>query len=111
MLDDKTPILPFGPYGCLEDIYWFNYSGKTHVDFIGKERLLRAGWSKVEAIGGGLGCYATPTIDSTSALRQRALIASKLEEFVWTAGCKAEEKKIPTFDFSEQADALRKTRA
>ena len=29
---------PFGPFGCLEDIYWFNFFGRVYVDFIGKAR-------------------------------------------------------------------------
>src|SRR5262249_27904123 len=33
----KKPIAaPFGPYGCLADVHWFNYFGRVYVDAIGK---------------------------------------------------------------------------
>jgi len=102
----KTVVLPFGPYGCLEDIYWFNYFGKTYVEFIGVDRLLSAGWARVEKIGDGLACYACATIDAPSAREERSSIASRLEEFIWTPGCDPKSKRIPAFDFSKQAEAL-----
>jgi len=107
-LRNRPIVLPFGPYGCIEDIYWFNYFGKTYVDFIGVERLLSAGWARVEKIGGGLACYATTTIDAPSAREQRSYIASRLEEFVWSPGCDPKTKRIPNFDFSAQTEALLK---
>ncbi len=100
------PELPFGPYGCLEDIYWFNYFGRVYVDFIGRSRLMAAGWSRVEEIGDGLACYATEAIDDCNAGEHRRRVASALEEFVWTPGCTAEDKRVPVFDFSEQLAAL-----
>jgi len=102
----RAVTAPFGPYGCLEDIYWFNYFGPVYVDFIGRARLLAAGWPHVEEIGGGLACYASEAIDAPNARKQRLRIASALEEFVWTPGCKAEDKKVPVFDFTEQFAAL-----
>jgi hypothetical protein len=102
----KAPEAPFGPYGCLEDIYWFNYFGRVYVDFIGKARLLAAGWARTEEIGEGLACYATETIDDPNARERRLCISSALEEFVWTPGCQREDKRIPDFDFSEQLSAL-----
>lgn len=103
---NKPPELPFGPYGCLEDIYWFNYFGRVYVDFIGRSRLMAAGWARVEEIGDGLACYATERLDDPHAREQRSRVASALEEFVWTPGCKAEDKRVPLFDFSEQLAAL-----
>jgi hypothetical protein len=102
----KPPELPFGPYGCLEDIYWFNYFGRVYVDFIGRERLMAAGWARVEEIGDGLACYATETLGDSHARERRTCIANALEEFVWSPGCKAEDKRVPVFDFSEQLAAL-----
>ncbi len=104
----RTIKAPFGPYGCLEDIYWFNYVGQAYVDFIGADRLLGAGWARVEKVGDGLACYASSTIDAPSAREQRSRIASELQEFVWSPGCKPESKRVPTFDFSEQTEALQK---
>lgn len=103
---NKPPELPFGPYGCLEDIYWFNYFGRVYVDFIGRSRLMTAGWARVEEIGDGLACYATERLDDPHAREQRSRVASALEEFVWTTGCKAVDKRVPRFDFSEQLAAL-----
>ncbi|HEV7927996.1 MAG TPA: hypothetical protein VGR14_21780 [Verrucomicrobiae bacterium] len=107
-LQNRTVTAPFGPYGCLEDIYWFNYFGRVYVDFIGIERLSAAAWAHVEPKGGGLACYASSTIGDPFTRQQRANIASQLEEFIWTPGCKPESKRIPNFDFSAQAEALRK---
>jgi hypothetical protein len=103
----RAVTAPFGPYGCLEDIYWFNYFGRAYVDFIGMDRLLAAGWAHVERVGDGLACYASEAIDAPSSRRHRSRIAARLEEFVWTPGCKPESKRIPTFDFSVQSEALR----
>lgn len=100
----RTITLPFGPYGCIEDVFWFNYFGRVLVDFIGRERLLSAGWARIEEIGGGLACYASPTIWDGSLQKQRARIGAQLEEFVWTPGCKPENKRIPVFDFSAQTE-------
>jgi hypothetical protein len=56
----KRPITaPFGPYGCLADVQWFNYFGRVYVQAIGKARLISAGWERVEEIGDGLACYAS----------------------------------------------------
>lgn len=109
MMDErqkKPPELPFGPYGSLEDIYWFNYFGRVYVDFIGRERLLAAGWARVEEIGDGLSCYATETLGDPRVRERRTRIASALDEFVWSPGCKAKDKRVPVFDFSEQFAAL-----
>ncbi len=108
LLVKRTVTLPFGPYGCIEDIYWFNYFGRVYVDFIGRERLLAAGWACVENVGGGLACYVSSKISEESLREQRSRIAAKLKEFLWTPGCKPENKRIPVFDFSEQSDADRK---
>jgi hypothetical protein len=105
-LAKRTTTAPFGPYGCLEDVYWFNYFGRVYVDFVGRARLLAAGWARVEEIGGGLACYVSETIDAPNTRAQRLRIANSLEEFIWTPGCKAEEKRVPVFDFSEQLAAL-----
>jgi hypothetical protein len=102
----RPPVAPFGPYGCLEDIYWFNYFGRVYVDFIGKKRLMAAGWAKAEEVGDGLACYATETIADPNARKRRLRIVSALEEFIWTPGCKVEDKRVPVFDFSEQLAAL-----
>ncbi len=102
----RPPIAPFGPYGCLEDIYWFNYFGRVYVDFIGKSRLTAAGWARVEEIGDGLACYATKALSDPHARERRTRIANALQEFVWSPGCKAEDKRVPDFDFSEQLAAL-----
>lgn len=103
----RIVTLPFGPYGCIEDIYWFNYFGPVYVDFIGRERLPAAGWACIEEISGGLACYVSPKIGDESFRERRAHIASQLEEFLWTPGCRPEEKRVPTFDFSAQTEALR----
>ena len=103
---NKPPELPFGPYGCLEDIYWFNYFGRVYVDFIGRERLMAAGWAHVEEIGDGLSCYATETLGDPRVRERRTRIAGALDEFVWSPGCKAKDKRVPIFDFSEQFAAL-----
>jgi hypothetical protein len=103
----RVVTLPFGPYGCIEDIYWFNYFGRVLVDFIGRERLFSAGWARIEETGGGLACYASPNIDDVSLQKQRSRIASQLEEFLWTPGCRPENKRIPVFEFSAQTEAFR----
>jgi hypothetical protein len=53
-----------------------------------------------------LACYATEKIDDPNARKRRFSIAKAIEEFVWTPGCKPDEKRIPDFDFSEQFTAL-----
>jgi hypothetical protein len=110
LIAKKTVTLPFWPYGCIEDIYWFNYFGRTYVDFIGKDRLSAVGWSRTEAIGGGLACYACSKINDPSIRQQRSRIASQLEEFLWTPGCRPESKRIPEFDFSVQTEELNRIR-
>jgi hypothetical protein len=103
----KKPITaPFGPYGCLADVQWFNYFGRVYVEAIGKARLMGAGWQRVEEIGDGLACYATADIDDAHSRRRRSSISKAIEEFVWTPGCKPEQKRIPDFDFTEQLAAL-----
>jgi len=102
----RPPVAPFGPYGCLEDIYWFNYFGRVYVDFIGRERLLAAGWARVEDVGDGLACYATEALSDSHARERRTRIANALEEFVWNPGCRPEDKRVPVFDFSEQLGAV-----
>lgn len=102
----KSITAPFGPYGCLADVHWFNYFGRVYVESIGKARLMGAGWARVEEIGDGLACYATEKIDDGNARERRCSIAKAIEEFVWTPGCKPEQKRIPEFDFSEQFAAL-----
>jgi hypothetical protein len=107
MLSKPRPVTaPFGPYGCLADVQWFNYFGRVYVEAIGKARLLGAGWEHVEEVGDGLACYATKNLDDRDSRERRSRIAKAIEEFVWTPGCKREEKKIPHFDFSEQLSAL-----
>ena len=88
---------PFGPFGCLGDIQWFNYFGEVHIDLIGKNRLLNAGWAHVDESDGGIACYATEKLDDPNARARRKEIAKSLDEFVWSPGCKAEDKRIPTF--------------
>jgi hypothetical protein len=110
LIAKKTVILPFGPYGCIEDIYWFNYFGQIYTDFIGRERLSAAGWSRVEAIGGGLACYASYRINDPAIRQLRSFIASQLKEFLWTPGCRFESKQIPEFDFSVQTAELNRIR-
>jgi hypothetical protein len=107
MFAKKKPITaPFGPYGCLADVHWFNYFGRVYVEAIGKARLTGAGWERVEEMGDGLACYATKNIDDADSRKRRSNIAKAIEEFVWTPGCKPDEKRIPDFDFSEQLAAL-----
>jgi hypothetical protein len=114
LFSKEKPIpAPFGPYGCLADVQWFNYFGRLYVDAIGKARLMGAGWERVEEIGDGLACYATDKIDDANSRERRTCITKTIEEFVWTPGCKKEEKRILDFDFSEQfaacpADAAKK---
>jgi hypothetical protein len=48
----KSVTAPFGPYGCLADVHWFNYFGRVYVEAIGKARLLAAGWARVEELSG-----------------------------------------------------------
>lgn len=106
-ITNRVVTAPFGPYGCLEDIYWFNYFGRVYVNLIGIERLSRAGWARVEKVGDGLACYASSNIDASISRQRRSLIASHLEEFVWTPGSKPESKRIPIFDFPAQAAAYK----
>ena len=107
MFTKKRPITaPFGPYGCLADVQWFNYFGRVYVEAIGKARLVGAGWERVEEIGDGLACYATSNIDDPDSRERRSSIAKAIGEFIWTPGCKPHEKRIPDFDFSEQLAAL-----
>lgn len=110
LIAKRTVTLPFGPYGCIEDIYWFNYFGQVYTDFIGRERLSSAEWSRVEAVGGGLACYASSKINDPAVRQQRSYIASQLGEFLWTPGCRPESKRIPTFDFSAQTEELNRIR-
>jgi hypothetical protein len=97
---NRPIITPFGPYGCLADVQWFNYFGQVYVEAIGRARLLCAGWEHVEEIGDGLACYATANIDDADSRQRRSTIAKAIEEFVWTPGCKPEQKRIPEFDFT-----------
>ena len=106
MLSTRQITAPFGPYGCLADVHWFNYFGRVYVEAIGRGRLLAAGWDRVEEIGEGLACYATEKIDEANSRERRSSIAKAIEEFVWSPGCKPHEKKIPDFDYSEQLAAL-----
>jgi len=100
---NRPAIAPFGPYGCIADVHWFNYFGKVYVEAIGKARLLAAGWARVEEIGGGLACYSTEKINDPSARERRNCILESIDEFVWTPGCKPEQKQVLNFDFSEQS--------
>jgi hypothetical protein len=102
----QTIKAPFGPYGCLADVQWFNYFGRVYVEAIGKARLMGAGWEHVEEIGDGLACYATKSINDANSRERRSSIATAIAEFVWTPGCKPDQKRIPDFDFSEQLAAL-----
>jgi hypothetical protein len=106
MLSKRQIVAPFGPYGCLADVHWFNYFGRVYVEAIGRERLMTAGWERVEEIGEGLACYATERIDASNSRARRAAIAKAIEEFVWSPGCTANEKQIPDFDYSEQLASL-----
>jgi hypothetical protein len=45
-------------------------------------------------------------MDDPTAENDRLRITKNLEEFVWTPGCRREQKLIPTFDFSEQLSVL-----
>jgi hypothetical protein len=102
----QTITAPFGPYGCLADVQWFNYFGRVYVDFIGRDRLIAADWERVEEVGDGLACFATNHIDDAHSRERRSRIAKVIEEFVWTPGCKPGDKRVPIFDFSEQLAAL-----
>src|SRR5262249_34485425 len=82
-----------------------NYFGRVYVEAIGRERLMGAGWERVEEIGEGLACYATEKIDDPNGRERRSTIAKAIQEYVWSPGCKPEEKKIPDFDYSEQLAA------
>jgi len=106
LLAKRSITAPFGPYGCLADIHWFNYFGRVYVEAIGKARLQAAGWTRIEEVGDGLACYATEKIDDPNGRQKRSLIAKALEEFVWAPGCKPEQKRTLDFDFSEQFAAL-----
>jgi hypothetical protein len=106
MLSKRQITAPFGPYGCLADVQWFNYFGRVYVEAIGKGRLMAAGWERVEEIGEGLACYATEKIDDPNSRERRSTISKAIEEFVWSPGCKPHEKQIPEFDYSEQIAAL-----
>lgn len=105
------PISDFmlGPRGFLWDIVWFNYFGRPYVELIGKQRLRAAGWARIEEVGDGLACYATEGIDDPDSFDRRARIRDALVEFVWTPGCKRENKTAPVFDFSEQIAAAPQT--
>jgi hypothetical protein len=92
----------YGPHGYLWDIVWYNYFGPPYVELIGKDRLLAAGWARVNELAGGYECYATERIDDPLQREKRAAIRDALYEFVWTPGCKREEKLAPIFDFSAQ---------
>jgi len=92
----------YGPHGFLWDIVWYNYFGPPYVDLIGRERLINAGWARVEEFAQGYECYATERIDDPSLFDRREQIRQSLHEFVWTPGCKREEKRAPVFDFSAQ---------
>lgn len=106
MFTNRPITAPFGPYGCLADVQWFNYFGRVYVEAIGKVRLMNAGWERVKDIGDGLACYATANIDDAHSRERRSIIANAIEEFVWTPGCKPDQKRIPHFDFTEQLAAL-----
>jgi hypothetical protein len=106
MLSKREITAPFGPYGCLADVHWFNYFGRVYVEAIGRERLMGAGWERVEDSGEGLACYATEKIDDANSRKRRSGIAKAIQEYVWSPGCKPDEKKIPNFDYSEQLGAL-----
>jgi hypothetical protein len=82
----------------------------VYVDAIGRERLSAAGWARIEAIGGGLACYASTKINDPSVRQQRSRIAAQLDEFLWTPGCSPESKRIPTFDFSLQTEEFNRIR-
>jgi len=99
------PDFMLGPHGFLWDIVWFTYFGRPYVELIGESRLRNAGWARVETIGDGLGCYATEAIDDNDSYERRAEIRHALEEFLWTKGCRREEKRAPVFDFTEQLAA------
>ncbi len=44
----------------------------------------------------------TESIQDPSLGKKREQIREALDEFVWTPGCKREDKRAPVFDFSEQ---------
>jgi hypothetical protein len=106
MLSKTQITAPFGPYGCLADVHWFNYFGRVYVEAIGREQLMGAGWERVEEIGDRLACYATEKIDDPKSRKRRSTISKAIQEYVWSPGCKPDEKKIPAFDYSEQLSAL-----
>jgi hypothetical protein len=103
------PDFMLGPGGFLWDIAWFNFFGRPYVELIGGQRIRAAGWARVEEVGNGLGCYATERIDDPDSFDRRARIRDALAEFVWTPGCKREDKKAPVFDFSQQIAAAPQT--
>lgn len=92
----------YGPAGHLWDIVWYNYFGSPYVDLIGKDRLRSAGWAHVDEMAGGLGCLVTESIEDPTLREKRDRIRNSLHEFVWTPGCKREEKRAPLFNFSAQ---------
>lgn len=92
----------YGPHGYLWDIVWYNYFGPPYVELIGKDRLINAGWARVNELAGGFECYASERIDDPAQHEKREAIRNALYEFVWTPGCKREEKRAPVFDFSAQ---------
>jgi hypothetical protein len=102
----RSIIAPFGPYGLLGDVQWFNFFGRAYVEAIGKARLMGAGWERIEEIGDGLACYATGNIHDAHSRQRRSSIAKKIEEFVWTPGCRPDQKRIPEFDFTQQLAVL-----
>lgn len=100
LLRPRPILLPFGPFGCLADIHWYNFFGKEFVNLIGRSRLLSAGWARTEEIGDSIGCFAANSIDQLD-LRQRCdSIAQSLNEFVWSPGSCAEDKVVPDFTLS-----------
>jgi hypothetical protein len=107
LISRPRPIVaPFGPFGLIGDIYWFNYFGTDFVEFIGDRTLTSAGWARFERIGGGLACYTTEKIGDPSFGERRGLIAKSLEKYLWTPGCAPEGRLSPRFDFSEQLRGL-----
>lgn len=106
LIQKKQITPPFGPFGCLPDVYWFNYFGRVYIDFIGKNRLAAAGWASIRDDGVGLSCYTTSKIDDSGSRWRRNQIVDSLQEYYWTPGCTKAEKHLPSFDFSEQYYAL-----
>lgn len=103
LLRPRPIELPFGPYGFIADIQWYNYFGRVYVEAIGKSRLLAAGWARIEEIGDGFGCYVTDRIDDPDFQERQSIIRNSIEEYVWTPGCRPQEKRVPGFDFTEQS--------